>query len=158
MPEASNLAKPEEIRIDGEKDTIWVPWGNIHFKPLRLEPRTGLVVAILKAGPDSSSNTESVPKHRHRGPVTAFGLKGEFEYLERGWKGKAGDYVVEGHGVVHTLFMHPGAEVLVTVMGSIEYLNEEGEAANTIDVGTFMGLYRDFCEKEGLEFNESLIF
>ena len=59
-------------------DTLWYHWqGNIYVKPIRFEAKTGTYVIALKCSVDSD-----LGKHRHRGPVTGYTVKGAWGYKE----------------------------------------------------------------------------
>jgi hypothetical protein len=91
-------------------DTLWYHWqGNIYVKPIRFEAKTGTYVIALKCSIDSD-----LGKHRHRGPVTGYTVKGAWGYKEyvrilfflfssfsRSWLSKRADsqqVSVGGHG------------------------------------------------------------
>lgn len=74
---ADKYSSPDTY-ISGERDTCWHPWhANLELKPLRFETRTGTFVVVLRSTEDTW-----LGKHRHRGPVTAVTLKGEWNYKE----------------------------------------------------------------------------
>lgn len=74
---ADRLGAPD-VYIDGEKDTEWVHWvGSVYFKPYRFENRAGSYVLGLKTEPRAE-----LGKHRHRGEVKAYSVKGEWGYYE----------------------------------------------------------------------------
>ncbi len=59
-------------------DTLWYHWqGNIYVKPIRFEAKTGSYVIALNCSVDSD-----LGKHRHRGPVTGYTVKGAWDYKE----------------------------------------------------------------------------
>ena len=67
-----------DVYTDGENDTCWYHWtGSIYVKPLRFENRNGNYVIKLKTDPHAE-----LGKHRHRGRVTAYTLKGNWGYHE----------------------------------------------------------------------------
>lgn len=60
------------------KDTLWYHWqGDIYVKPIRFEGKTGTYVIALKCAVDAD-----LGKHRHRGPVTGYTVKGAWGYKE----------------------------------------------------------------------------
>lgn len=74
---ADKYSSPDTY-ISGERDTCWHPWhANLELKPLRFETRTGTFVVVMRSTEDTW-----LGKHRHRGPVTAVTLKGEWNYKE----------------------------------------------------------------------------
>ena len=59
-------------------DTLWYHWqGDIYVKPIRFEAKMGLYVIALKSTVDAD-----LGKHRHRGPVTGYTIKGAWGYKE----------------------------------------------------------------------------
>ena len=59
-------------------DTLWYHWqGDIYVKPIRFEAKTGTYVIALKCSVDAD-----LGKHRHRGPVTGYTVKGAWGYKE----------------------------------------------------------------------------
>lgn len=74
---AERLGAPDTY-TDGEKDTDWYHWtGSIYVKPLRFENRSGTYVIKLKTEPHAE-----LGKHRHRGEVRAYTIKGNWGYHE----------------------------------------------------------------------------
>lgn len=74
----ANRLGAEDVYIDGEKDTDWYHWtGSIYVKPLRFENRSGTYVISLKTDPHAE-----LGKHRHRGEVRAYTVRGNWGYHE----------------------------------------------------------------------------
>ena len=72
------------------------------------------------------------------------------------WTGKAGDYVNEKPGAIHTLWMGAGSEALFDVNGSIEFFHDNNELREIMDGFSFWRLYVEHCEKKGVEPNKDL--
>lgn len=72
------------------------------------------------------------------------------------WTANTGDYVVENPGTIHTLFLGAGAEVLFTVTGSLEFLNDDDSLRETMDCFSFAKMYYDHCKSKGIEPNSNL--
>ena len=67
-----------DVYIDCEKDTEWCYWtGSIYMKPVRFDNRSGSFVIKLKTEPEAQ-----LGKHRHRGEVRAYTVKGPWGYHE----------------------------------------------------------------------------
>lgn len=79
-----------------------------------------------------------------------------YRYHEYDWVGKAGDYVTETPGTIHTLYMGEGSEVIFDVMGSIEFYNEDNTLREIMDGFSFWRMYEEHCEKKGVEPNKGL--
>ncbi|KIW21673.1 hypothetical protein PV08_02253 [Exophiala spinifera] len=143
-----------DVYVDAEKDTDWFHWqGTIYVKPLRFENRSGTYVIMLKTAPEAQ-----LGKHRHRGEVRALTVKGSWGYHEYGWTAKAGDYINENPGTIHTLWMGRDSEVMFNVTGSIEFFNDNGELREIMDLFSFWRMYVDHCHKKGVPANENLWF
>ncbi|KIX08472.1 uncharacterized protein Z518_03128 [Rhinocladiella mackenziei CBS 650.93] len=142
----------EDVYIDAETDTLWYHWvGSMWVKPFRFDNRSGTYVIALKTGPRAE-----LGKHRHRGEVKAYTVKGSWGYYEYGWKAQPGDYITETPGTIHTLWMSEESEILFTVMGSIEFFNDDNTLREIMDGFSFWRMYIEHCEKHGLEPNEKL--
>ncbi|OQU96236.1 ChrR Cupin-like domain-containing protein [Cladophialophora immunda] len=148
---AADLGAPD-VYIDNENDTCWYHWtGTIWVKPLRFDNRSGTYVIALKTDPRAE-----LGKHRHRGEVKAYTVSGSWGYYEYPWKAKAGDYITENPGTIHTLWMGEGAEVLFNVMGSIEFFHDDNSLREIMDGFSFWRMYVEHCEKSGIQPNEKL--
>lgn len=67
-----------DVHIDSETATCWYHWvGDLWVKPLRFENRSGTFVIVLKT--DSGAE---LGKHRHRGEVRAYTVRGHWGYHE----------------------------------------------------------------------------
>ena len=74
---ANQMGAPDHY-LDAENDTEWYHWtGSIYVKPIRFENRTGTYVVKLRTEPDAE-----LGKHRHRGEVRAYTVKGNWGYHE----------------------------------------------------------------------------
>jgi len=132
----------------------WTPWiGAIEIKVMRVDNRTGQLVMALR-----SKDDVVLGKHRHRGAVTAVTLKGAWEYHEHDWIARPGDYVREDPGTIHTLHIMPGAEIIYTIDGSIEFLNEDDTLDYVMDVWSFLKLYEDFCGLQKIALNKNIFY
>lgn len=164
-----------DVYLNSTSGTVWYLWrGTIWVKPLRFEAKTGTYVIALKTDPAAE-----LGKHRHRGPVTAFTVRGSWGYAESepyqaspcshlclltvsesryNWTSRAGDYVVENPGTIHTLSMGDDTEVVFTVGGSIEFFEEDGTLREIMDLFSFWRMYVEHCQTNGIPINEKLWF
>lgn len=137
-----------------EDEVPWFPWvGPIEIKVLRADNRSGNFVVGLRSAEDAV-----LGKHRHRGPVSGVTVRGRWEYFEYDWVAKPGDYVRENPGTIHTLHVFENTEIVFTVDGSIEFLNEDDTLNNTLDVWSIVHLYEEFCKTNGLQLNERIFY
>ncbi|KAH8812958.1 hypothetical protein F5884DRAFT_319236 [Xylogone sp. PMI_703] len=143
-----------DVYVNSKSDTLWYLWqSTIWVKPLRFEAKTGTYVIALKTDPAAE-----LGKHRHRGPVTAYTVRGSWGYEEYNWTSTTGDYVVENPGTIHTLSMGENTEVIFTVGGSIEFFDSDGTLREVMDLFSFWRMYIEHCEANELPVNEKLWF
>ncbi|KAF5581282.1 chrR cupin-like domain protein [Fusarium tjaetaba] len=141
-----------DVYINAKTDTLWFPWiGPIELKPMRMENRTGTFVVGLR-----SKVAASLGKHRHRGTVTAITMSGEWGYKEYDWVARPGDWVCENPGVIHTLSVQDDTDIVFTITGSIEFLNDDDTLKFTLDLFSFSKLYYDHCKEKGIKPNDAL--
>ncbi|KAL6885763.1 hypothetical protein GGI43DRAFT_418913 [Trichoderma evansii] len=141
-----------DVYINEKNDTLWFPWiGPIELKPMRMENRTGTFVVGLR-----SKVAASLGKHRHRGTVTAITMSGEWGYKEYDWVARPGDWVCENPGVIHTLSVEDNTDIVFTITGSIEFLNDNNSLKFTLDIFSFAKLYYDYCKEKGIKPNNAL--
>lgn len=103
-----------------------------------------------------------VDRHYHTGPVFALTTAGAWHYLEYpNQVNRAGSYLFEPAGSIHTLAVHPEAEgvteVCFIVFGANVNLTKEGGVANILDAATITRNYRGLCEAMGLDASALLV-
>ncbi|CEI39748.1 hypothetical protein FVEN_g2026 [Fusarium venenatum] len=141
-----------DVYINEKTDTLWFPWiGPIELKPLRMENRTGTFVVGLR-----SKVAASLGRHRHRGTVTAITMSGEWGYKEYDWVARPGDWVCENPGVIHTLSVEDNTDIVFTISGTIEFLNDDDSLKFTLDIFSFAKMYYDYCKEKGIKPNDAL--
>lgn len=72
------------------------------------------------------------------------------------WVARRGDWVSESPGTIHTLSVQDDTDIVFTVNGSIEFLNDDDSIKFTMDLFSFSKLYYDYCAEKGLKPNDSL--
>jgi quercetin dioxygenase-like cupin family protein len=95
----------------------------------------------------------AVGTHRHTGAVHMFTLSGAWRYREHEYVNRAGSYLYEPPGSVHTLEVLPGEDVTETlsiVYGETEYLDEHGRVQSVSNAATNLANYYEACERAGL--------
>src|SRR6185436_3997897 len=77
-------------------------------------------------------------RHRHPAPVHGYVIKGTWRYLEHNWIAKAGDYVFEPPGEVHTLTVDSDDEMITLfhVCGALIYFDDQHRTCGYDDVHT----------------------
>jgi 2,4'-dihydroxyacetophenone dioxygenase len=96
----------------------------------------------------------AVGTHRHQGPVQMWTMSGAWVYREHEFVNRAGSYLYEPVGSVHTLYVpddgEPFSEVLSIVYGDVEYLDDDGEIISVSNWEQTMRDYFEGCEAAGL--------
>lgn len=130
-------------------ERLWVPQAEgVSFRPLHFNTVSGGWVSMLRV-----RRAGVLSRHRHPAPVHGLVLEGAWRYLEHDWVARAGDYIFEPPGEVHTLVVEEGVEQMVTffnVQGALIYCDEQGNAVGYDDVHTKIALARAHFERVGL--------
>jgi len=124
----------------------WVPQSEgVWFKPLRFDLSSGAWVNILKVEPRGT-----LTRHRHTGgSVLAYTLQGQWRYLERSWVAKAGSFIFEPPGDIHTLVVEGDKEMITLfyLQGAVQYFNKNDEIIYQDDLFTKMSRYHNHCNE-----------
>jgi 2,4'-dihydroxyacetophenone dioxygenase len=137
-----------DLMIDSES-LPWVPQAeDVWFKPLRISLRDGTWANLIRMRRRGTIN-----RHRHLGAVEGWVLQGTWRYLEHDWTARAGAYVYEPPGDVHTLVVEGDGEMqtLFHIHGPIEYLDDAGGVARVETAESKLELYERHCREHGLE-------
>ena len=130
-------------------ERLWVPQAeNVWFRPLLLNRVNGEWVNLLKV-----RRSGVLSRHRHPAPVHGYVIKGEWRYLEHDWVARAGMYVFEPPGEVHTLVVDPHIEEMITlfhVSGALIYLDENQRTTGFDDVHVKIEMCRRHFAEVGL--------
>ena len=132
-----------------DDERLWVPEADdVCFRPLHFNTVSGGWVSLLRV-----RRAGVLSRHRHPAPVHGLVLEGSWRYLEHDWVARAGDYIFEPPGEVHTLVVDADVEQMVTffnVQGALIYCDEAGTACGYDDVHTKIELARAHFERVGL--------
>jgi 2,4'-dihydroxyacetophenone dioxygenase len=139
----------------GRDDVPWVPFTDtIDVRVMRLDKTTGDFALGLRASADSV-----VGKHRHRSGVIAITYSGSWGYVEYDWEAKAGDFIRESPGTIHTLWVKAGTEILYIVDGGgIEYFHPDNTYDFAMDGFSFLRRQHEYCAEQGIDINEAVFF
>jgi 2,4'-dihydroxyacetophenone dioxygenase len=131
-------------------DLPWVPQGDqVWFKPLRFDLASGRWINLLKV-----TRGGKVNRHRHSGgQVLGYVIQGSWHYAERSWVARAGTFVYEPPGDIHTLIVDAAEEMLTLFIldGVIQYLDDDDNVIYQDDVFTKLDRYLRFCKDQGIE-------
>ncbi len=137
-----------------EDESPYVPFKpNVYIRHLAFDGRRAQAVNILWVRQGGM-----LGRHRHRGPVWACVLEGSWRYLEYDWVARAGSYVHESPGAIHTLYSDDpnGMKSMFWINGSIEFFDEQDNLLETLDVFWFMDHYLRHCREHGIPVNKKL--
>lgn len=112
----------------------WIPAGieGVWLRPLLFDTAAGAWVNVTRI-----TREGFISRHAHPCPVHAYVISGSWKYAERDWTAKAGDYLLEPPGAIHTLMGLPGgSETLFWIGGALIELDEAGGVVGHADVFT----------------------
>lgn len=140
-PEIAIAALPDDERV-------WVPQAeNVWFRPLCLNTVGGAWANLLRV-----RRAGVLSRHRHPAPVHGYVIKGAWRYLEHDWVARAGSYVFEPPGEVHTLVVDSADEMITffNISGALIYVDEGGKPTAYDDVFTKIEMCRRHYRSNGL--------
>ena len=115
------------------------------LKVLQVKEREALWIVenIFQAGYE-------VQKHRHTGPVYAYTTSGAWKYKEYEYVNRAGSFLYEPAGSVHTLqCVENDTHVWFQIYGANLNLDADGNLESIVDAGGILEAYYMLCEAEG---------
>ena len=133
----------------GESDLPFVDLGDgTHLQLLQVDVEGGLWVIRTKFEPGVTVQT-----HKHTGEVFAFTISGSWKYLEYPEVNRAGSFLYEPAGSVHTLTVPDDqtdmTDVWFAIYGANLNLDADGNVEMVIDAGLVRDTYFALCEAEG---------
>jgi quercetin dioxygenase-like cupin family protein len=136
---------PESIHI-GADDLPFVEIGDGSLlKVLQVKKGEGLWVIenVFQAGYE-------VEKHRHTGPVFGYTTSGAWKYKEYDYVNRAGSFLYEPAGSIHTLqCVEDDTRVWFQMYGSNINLDEEGNITSVVDGPSALDYYLALCKEKG---------
>ncbi|MBV9487891.1 MAG: 2,4'-dihydroxyacetophenone dioxygenase family protein [Frankiaceae bacterium] len=92
-----------------------------------------------------------VQTHRHTGPVFGYTTSGAWKYKEYEYVNRAGSFLYEPAGSVHTLMcVEDDTRVWFQMYGSNLNLREDGSVESVTDGAGTLAAYYALCEMQGL--------
>jgi 2,4'-dihydroxyacetophenone dioxygenase len=138
--------RPVAVHI-GADDLPWVDIGDgSKLKVLQVKAPEGLWIVqnIFQAG-------YTVPTHRHTGPVWGYTISGAWHYKEYEYVNRAGSFLYEPAGSVHTLeCLEDDTNVWFQMYGANLNLDAEGNIESVFDGPGTLAAYYALCEAAGL--------
>ena len=137
---------PTAIHI-GADELPWVDIGDgSKLKVIQVKEREGLWIVenIFQAG-------YVVQKHRHTGPVWGYTVSGGWKYQEYEYVNRAGSFLYEPAGSVHTLeCIEDNTQAWFHMYGANLNLDADGNVESVIDGAGTLAYYYAMCEATGL--------
>ena len=94
-----------------------------------------------------------VQRHKHTGPVYAYTTSGDWKYKEYAYVNRAGSFLYEPAGSVHTLqVVEDDTHVWFQMYGANLNLDDAGEVESVSDGASTLAVYRALCEQAGLPY------
>jgi len=119
------------------------------FQLLQVDLETGLWIIRVRFDPGVT-----IQRHRHTGAVHAFTLCGSWRYLEYPDINRAGSYLYEPAGAIHTLHVpatnQEVTDVWFAIQGANLNLQADGNVESVLDAATALEIYRGLCRELGL--------
>ena len=138
--------RPVAVHI-GADDLPWVDIGDgSKLKVLQVRSDEGLWIVqnVFTAG-------YTVPTHRHTGPVWGYTISGAWHYKEYDYVNRAGSFLYEPAGSVHTLeCVEDDTNVWFQMYGANLNLDAEGNVESIFDGPGTLAAYYALCEAAGL--------
>jgi 2,4'-dihydroxyacetophenone dioxygenase len=134
----------------GDDELPWVDIGDgSKLKVLQIKEREGLWIIRNIFSPGYQVQT-----HKHTGPVYAFTLSGAWRYRESDFVNRAGSFLYEPAGSVHTLVVPAEntepTDVYFAIWGANLNLDAHGNVESIVDAGLILQAYHALCEAQGL--------
>ena len=144
---------PTAVHI-GDDELPFVEIGNGNkLKVLQVKEREGLWIVenIFQTG-------YAVQTHRHTGPVYAYTVSGAWKYREYDYVNRAGSFLYEPAGSVHTLeCVEDDTQVWFQMYGANLNLDADGNVESVFDGPGTLEAYYALCEAEGFDRPEVLV-
>jgi quercetin dioxygenase-like cupin family protein len=136
---------PKAVHLGADELPFVEIGGGNKLKVIQVKPEEGLWIVenIFQ------SNYE-VQTHRHTGPVYAYTVSGAWRYKEYEYVNRAGSFLYEPAGSVHTLeCVEDDTRVWFQMYGVNLNLDAEGNVESVFDGSGTLEVYRALCEAEG---------
>lgn len=152
------LTPDKRIRFEYSVDTdisnedLWIPYGPGSFQACYFNVTSGGFANLLRLPPGAKLNP-----HYHVGIVHGYTIQGTWGYLEHSWRAKAGTYVYEPPGEMHTLIVPDDAtEDMIAFFhleGGLIYVDsiESGQMVGYDDGFTLLEVARAHYQAKGLD-------
>jgi 2,4'-dihydroxyacetophenone dioxygenase len=135
----------------GEDECPFVDAGDgMQLKVVHVDIDQGLWVVRNRFQPGAK-----VQRHKHTGPVYAYTLSGSWKYAEYPEVNRAGSYLFEPAGSVHTLIVPEDntevTDVWFSIWGANLNLDDDGNVESVFDAAFILEAYLALAEAAGLD-------
>ena len=141
------MTQPEAVHI-GRDELPYVDIGDgSQLRVLQVKPKEGLWIVenIFQAGYE-------IDTHKHTGPVWGYTRSGAWKYKEYEYVNRAGSFLYEPAGSVHTLqCIEDDTQVWFQMYGSNINLDAEGNITSVVDGALTLEFYLGMCAELGLD-------
>ena len=137
---------PEAIHVGADDLPFALLPDGSKLKVLQVREKEGLwiVQTIFQAGYE-------VQTHKHTGPVWGYTVSGAWKYKEYDYVNRAGSFLYEPAGSIHTLqCIEDETDVWFHMYGSNLNLDDDGNVASVTDGAGTLAAYYALCEAQGL--------
>lgn len=134
----------------GEEELPFVDIGDgSTLQVLQIDIEKGLWVIRNRFKPGTQ-----IDRHKHTGEVHAFTTAGSWKYAEYPEVNRAGSYLYEPAGSIHTLTVpadnREDTDVWFAITGANLNLDADDNVVSVVDAGTVCDAYYALCEAQGL--------
>jgi len=140
---------PSAVHVGADELPFVDIGGGNKLKVLQVKEREGLWIVE-----NIFMNGFEVQKHRHTGPVWGYTTTGAWKYKEYDYVNRAGSFLYEPAGSVHTLMVPDDTvgltDVWFQIYGANLNLDADGNVEMVTDASTVLRSYMHRCEKQGL--------
>jgi quercetin dioxygenase-like cupin family protein len=139
-------AAPTAVHIGSTELPFVDIGGGNKLKVIQVKEREGLWIVenIFQKGFD-------VQTHRHTGPVWGYTVSGAWKYKEYEYVNRAGSFLYEPAGSIHTLeCIEDQTQVWFHMYGANLNLDDEGNVDSVTDGASALAAYYALCEAQGL--------
>jgi quercetin dioxygenase-like cupin family protein len=146
-------AVPAAVHIGGDELPFVEIGGGNKLKVVMVKAEEGLWIVenVFQAGYE-------VQKHKHTGPVYAYTVSGAWKYAEYDYVNRAGSFLYEPAGSVHTLqALEDDTRVWFQMYGSNLNLDADGNIESAFDGPGTLEAYLALAEAEGFDRPDVLV-
>ena len=142
----NEFARPEAVHF-GNDELPFVDIGDGSLLKV-LQVKTGEGLWIIE---NIFKNGYEVQKHRHTGPVWGYTTSGAWKYKEYDYVNRAGSFLYEPAGSVHTLqCIEDNTQVWFQMYGSNLNLDADGNVTSVADGAITLEFYMAMCAEMGV--------